>query len=174
MTCCDCSTQPNAVQEALAFVPGWCYNRAAMFTLFPLHPRFVHFPIALLMTGSLLAIVYLLGWRRPALPTLIWGMLGLGWLALFPVVLTGLIDQNQAEVTAAAAPTLNQHIAAGFGLIIVYGLALYERLRAPAVLDDPRRRLWLSALLGVGMLLIVVAGALGGELVFTHGLGRRG
>lgn len=144
-----------------------------MFLLFPLHPRFVHFPIALLLTGSVAAVVYLLGWRRPALPTLAWGMLALGWLALFPVVLTGLIDQNRAQPSPVAVQTLNQHIATGFGLIIIYGLTLYERLRSPAVLEDPRRRLWLLALLGVGMLLIGVAGALGGELVYTHGLGRK-
>lgn len=145
-----------------------------MLSLFPLHPRFVHFPIALLLLGSVVALVYMARWRREALSTLAWGMILLGWVAIFPVVLTGLIDQNQAAIPPAAAQTMDLHIAAGFGLIIVYGLALYERLRAPAVLDDPRRRLLLLLWLSLGMALIVAEGTLGGQLVYTYGIGLRG
>lgn len=141
-----------------------------MISLFPLHPRFVHFPIALLLVGSLVALAYMAR-RREALSTLAWGMILLGWIAIFPAVLTGLIDKNQAAIPPAAAQIMDLHIAVGFGLIIVYGLALYERLRTPAVLDDPRRRLLVLLWLCLGAALIIVEGALGGQLVYTYGAG---
>ncbi len=145
-----------------------------MSILEPLHPRFVHFPVALLATGSVLALAYLLGWRRPALPVAAWVMLLLGWLGIFPAVISGLIDRNAAPDDPAVLAALNPHIAAGFGLLIVYGLLLYERLRTPAVLDQPRRRLWLLALLLAGLALLVVEGWLGGKLVYELGVGVQG
>jgi uncharacterized membrane protein len=139
--------------------------------LVPLHPRFVHFPIALLLAGSVAALVYLLWRRRPALATFAWISLGLGWLALFPVVLTGLIDQNQASRDQAVVAVLNPHIAAGFALIIVYGMVLLERVRGPHALDDPKRRTRLLWFLLFGIGLIVLEGWLGGKLVYDLGVG---
>ena len=124
----------------------------------PLHPSTVHFPIALLATGSVIALVYLLGWRRPALPVVAWAVIFLGWLAVFAAILSGFIDRERAPGDPAVLALLNPHIAAGFGLLIVYGLLLYERLRNPAVLDAPQRRWYLLALLGVGHLVGIAAG----------------
>lgn len=140
----------------------------------PLHPRLVHFPIALLATGSVIALVYLLGWRRPALPIIVWAMILLGWLALFAAVLSGLIDRNSASSDPAIVAVLNPHIAAGFGLLVVYGWLLYERLRSPAVLDQPRRRALLLALFLLGLVLLLVEGWLGGKLVYDLGVGVQG
>ncbi len=148
-----------------------CAILAGMSFLFPLHPRFVHFPIALLVTGSLLALAYLWRWPRPGLASLAWGNLLLGWLALFPAVLAGLIDQNQAPQNEAVLATLNPHIAVGFGLIVVYGLLLYERLRRPDALEGGSPRLRLLLLLLLGLILVVAEGALGGQLVYKFGLG---
>jgi uncharacterized membrane protein len=142
-----------------------------MLLLDPLHPRFVHFPVALLATGSVLALVYLLGWRRTALPGLAWAMLLLGWLGIFPAMLSGLIDRNRAPDDSAIMAVMNPHIAASFGLLILYGLLLYERLRSPAVLDQPRRRWLLLGLLALGLLLLTVEGWLGGKLVYDLGVG---
>jgi uncharacterized membrane protein len=142
-----------------------------MSILEPLHPRLVHFPVALLVTGSVLALVYLLGWRRPALPVAVWLMLLLGWLGVFPAVVSGLVDRNAAPDDPAVLAVMNPHIAAGFGLLIVYGLLLYERLRDAAVLDQPRRRVWLLALLLAGLALLTVEGWLGGRLVYDLGVG---
>lgn len=144
-----------------------------MSLLLPLHPRLVHFPIALLATGSVIALVYLLGWRRPALPVIAWTMILLGWLALFAAVLSGLIDRNRAPGDPAVVAVLNPHIAAGFGLLIVYGWLLYERLRSPAVLDQPRRRALLLALFVLGLALVLVEGWLGGKLVYDLGVGMQ-
>ncbi len=145
-----------------------------MTLLAPLHPRFVHFPIALLLAGSVIALVYMLARQRPALATFAWISLALGWIALFPVVLTGLIDQDQASRDPLVVATLNPHIAAGFGLIVVYGLVLLERLRSPDALDSPKRRVMLVLLLVLGIGLIVFEGWLGGRLVYDLGIGVQG
>ncbi len=140
----------------------------------PLHPSTVHFPIALLATGSVIALAYLLGWRRPALPVVAWAMIFFGWLAVFAAILSGFIDRERAPNDPAVLALLNPHIAAGFGLLIVYGLLLYERLRDPAVLDAPQRRWYLLALLGVGLALVLYSGWSGGKLVYGLGVGVQG
>jgi uncharacterized membrane protein len=142
-----------------------------MSLLDPLHPRFVHFPVALLATGSVVALAYLLGWRRTALPGLAWAMLFLGWLGIFPAMLSGLIDRNRAPDDPAILAVMNPHIAASFGLLIIYGLLLYERLRSPGVLDQPSRRWLLIGLLALGLALLAVEGWLGGKLVYDLGVG---
>lgn len=148
----------------------------------PLHPRLVHFPVALLIVGSLIGLAYVSlsavrpqsGWRRPSLVTSTWSMILLGWLMLFPAVLSGLIDQNSAPREPAVTRLLNLHVAAGFGLIAVYGLLLYERLRTPAVLDDPSKRRRLLLLFMLGLVLVAVEGSVGGQLVYGHGVGVGG
>lgn len=152
-----------------------------MWLLSPLHPRFVHFPIALLLTGSLAALAYIIlarlrsgnGWPRQTLISLTWGCMLIGWLAIFPAVITGLVDQNHAPQTQDVVEVLNRHIAAGFGLIIVYGFLLYERLRKPTVLDNPNSRLLVIILLALGIGLIILEGALGGKLVYQFGVGTQ-
>ncbi len=140
----------------------------------PLHPRFVHFPIALLVTGSVAALAYMLFWRRAPLALLAWSTIFLGWLAVFAAVLTGLIDQSRAVIDAEALDLMNMHIAAGIALIVVYGLLLYLRLREPGVLDNPRQRLVLFLLLVLGVAVVVVEGGIGGILVYDFGVGVGG
>ena len=110
----------------------------------------------------------------PALPAAVWLMLFLGWLGVFPAVVSGLVDRNAAPDDPAVLAALNPHIAAGFGLLIVYGLLLYQRLRDPAVLDRPRQRVWLVALLLAGLALLLLEGWLGGKLVYDLGVGVQG
>jgi uncharacterized membrane protein len=66
---------------------------------------------------------------------------------------------------------MNPHIAASFGLLIIYGLLLYERLRSPDALDQPRRRWLLIGLLALGLALLTIVGWLGGKLVYDLGVG---
>lgn len=143
-------------------------------SLFPLHPRFVHFPVAFLLAGSLAILAYLLGWRRSGLSALGWAMLCLGWLSLFAAILSGLVDQNRAPQDEAIIAVLNPHIAAGFGLVIIYGLLLYERLRNPEALNDKTPRWRLLLLLIPGIVLVLVEGWLGGRLVYQLGVGVGG
>ena len=102
-----------------------------MIALFPLHPRLVHFPIALLVTGSVLALAYMLRWRRPSLAAATWILILLGWISVFFAVVTGLIDRNSAPQDADISSLLSIHTALGFALIAVYGLCLLYTSPSP-------------------------------------------
>ena len=145
-----------------------------MMPLFPLHPRIVHFPIALLVTGSVLALAYMVRWRRPSLAAATWLLILLGWISVFFAVVTGLIDRNSAPQDAAISSLLSIHTALGFALIAVYGLMLYERLRSPTALDSPEMRWRLIVLALLGLALVVIDGWVGGTLVYKYGVGVLG
>ncbi len=130
----------------------------------PLHPRLVHFPVALLLVGSLLLLVSL-RWPRNALRQSGWLNLLLGWVALFPAILTGLADQGALPDTPTVEQVLNRHITGGIALLAIYGYVLYERLRAPHVLDT-KARYRVGALLLVGLVVLLITGDLGGQLAY--------
>jgi uncharacterized membrane protein len=147
-----------------------------------LHPSVVHFPIALLCTGSATGLVYLFFRPRPELRLATW---------LAAAVLTGLIAQSGLPPDAPYRAVLNRHIAAGFTVLAIYGLLLYQRLiygtararKARArmgadgvgaadrdLLDDPARRLWNALLLLIGLASVLFTGWNGGELVYLWGV----
>jgi uncharacterized membrane protein len=156
-----------------------------------LHPSVVHFPIALLCTGSATGLVYLFFRPRPELRLATWLALLAGWVACAAAVLTGLIAQSGLPPDAPYRAVLNRHIAAGFTVLAIYGLLLYQRLiygtararKARArmgadgvgaagrdLLDDPTRRLWNALLLLIGLASVVLTGWNGGELVYLWGV----
>ncbi len=138
----------------------------------PLHPRLVHFPIALLLVGAAALLVY--EWRPfPWLKG--WGFLCLmaGWLLTIPAIVTGLIDKSGLEPNSAANQVANLHTTLIFVAWGLYGLGLYwAYLWRDAI--TPRRRWQLTALLVVATLVLVVAGDLGGRLVYEFGVRVQG
>jgi uncharacterized membrane protein len=171
-----------------------------MTLLFPLHPRFVHFPIALSLTGVVLIMLGLFlkreRWTEYGRFSLV-----LGWFGVLVASLTGLIDESRAPDSPAVQTVLNQHITVGVGLLVVFGLALYLPLRnrglwnptselarrqAPAFQQSrairPQRsmrtqrasrnqRALFMALLVIGAGLLLLEGWLGGKLVYSLGVG---
>lgn len=158
-----------------------------------LHPAIVHFPIALLLLGSVTALVYiyrpLLFARYIDLRRTTWFLLGLGWIAVVPAVLSGLLAQSPLPPDAPYRMVLNWHTATGLGLLVLYGLLLYQawifggekaRKRRAAqnkgaqevvdLLDNPASRLWLTVALAAGILLIFSTGWNGGILVYEWGI----
>ena len=151
-----------------------------------LHPATVHFPIALLLLGSLLALVHL--FRRPAadLRLTVWLLLGLGWLGGAVAVLTGLLAQIDLPPDAPYRAVLNFHIGAGLTVLVLYGFLLYRgwlfrgaRARKARqkrgdptadLLDDAGARAWIVAVVVLGALLIVATGWYGGQLVYQFGV----
>lgn len=151
-----------------------------------LHPATVHFPIALLLLGSLLALVH--PFRRPAadLRLTIWLLLGLGWLGGAVAVLTGLLAQIDLPPDAPYRTVLNVHIGAGLAVLVIYGFLLYrgwlfrgararkarEKRGDPSadLLDDAGARGWIAAVVVLGALLIVATGWYGGQLVYQFGV----
>jgi uncharacterized membrane protein len=147
--------------------------------LITLHPATVHFPIALLLVGSLAGLLYLWWDQRPELRVLTWWLLMLGWAGAGVAALTGLLAQGNLPPQAPYSFVLNGHISSGLALIVVYAALFYRvwlhrnRRRATDsadLLDVPSARLWLTLLLLLGMALVVIGGWLGGQLVYTWGV----
>jgi uncharacterized membrane protein len=139
--------------------------------LIPFHPRFVHFPIALSLVG-VVAIAF--GILRSRERWLSYGRISLllGWLGVLSAVVTGLMDQSRAPQTTEVISVINQHITAGIGLLIVFGLALYWPLRNKKLFAARIPWPYLGLLLA-GMVLVFLEGFLGGKLVYQFGVGVR-
>jgi len=151
-----------------------------------LHPATVHFPIALLLLGSLLALVHLFRRPRADLRLTVWLLLGLGWLGGAVAVLTGLLAQIDLPPDAPYRTVLNFHIGAGLAVLVLYGFLLYrgwlfrsararkvrEKRGDPTadLLDDTGARVWIAAVVVLGALLIVATGWYGGQLVYQFGV----
>ncbi len=155
-----------------------------------LHPSIVHFPIALLLLGSVVALGHLYGLARFAPYTDLrrtgWFLLAAGWLATLPALLSGLLTQSNVPPDAPYRQTLNWHTGTAIALALLYGLVLYrawlfqgakarkaraaQRAAGPNevgdLLDHPPARAWLSLALLGGMALIVATGFNGGQLVY--------
>ncbi|MBP8251426.1 MAG: hypothetical protein KAX40_03620 [Herpetosiphon sp.] len=127
---------------------------------FSLHPQVVHFPIALLLIGSVLTI---LGLRRDRSDwlTISAFMLRLGWWTALLASATGLLTValNFAQAQRDAA-WVNAHAATSLIIVWVYW-QLMPRANRP-----PRQHLH-----GFGIILIIVTGWLGGHI--AHDLGWR-
>ena len=140
--------------------------------LLPLHPRAVHFPIALALVGALFAALGLLR-RRPQ--WIAYGQMSLllGWLGVMAAIVTGLFDQSAAPQTPAVLALINLHITAGIALFIASGLALYWPLRNKRLWDAGKARWGYLALLLLIVALVLIEGWLGGKLVYDLGVGVR-
>jgi uncharacterized membrane protein len=163
-----------------------------------LHPSIVHFPIALLLLGSAVALAHLYGLagRSPRLDLrrTAWFLLLLGWLALLPAVLSGLLAQSPLPPDAPYRTVLNWHTATGLALLVLYGLLLYRgwifqgakarKARAGKrdtnaqevvdLLDNPSSRIWLTFALLAGIALVAATGWNGGILVYEWGVNVAG
>jgi uncharacterized membrane protein len=137
----------------------------------PLHPLVVHFPIALYLLGVLLTLGYL--WRGAAdYERFAYWSFTLSWLGVVVAALVGLIDLGSLAPDDPRRPVVNNHITAGVALLILNGLVVYYRFRWPGVLTGSLRWQYL-ALVAAGTVALVISGWLGGELVYTLGVGVR-
>jgi uncharacterized membrane protein len=146
--------------------------------MYALHPVTVHFPIGLLLVSSLFTFLAL---RRPAggWDTSAYHCLLVGWLAGVIAVLSGTWDAVR-QLTGPDAirdntllTWVNLHAFSNIASLVVYGQALLQRRRHPALLTDAERRGGYLRLHLIGALLMLVGGWLGGYLVYQFGLGVR-
>lgn len=131
-----------------------------------LHAAFVHFPIALLLTGLAGGLVDSAtkkwGWLADAVSWLLWLGAASAWAALG----LGFLAERTAPHVPPAWETLATHKALAFWTVGVFSaLALWRfffRERWP--------RLFVAAWLAAAGVLLATAYQ-GGELVFTHNMG---
>lgn len=145
-----------------------------------LHAAIIHFPIALLLLGSVCALVYVYGLRRPELATGAWWLLFLGWIGTLAAILSGLLAQSGLPPRAPYSAVLNWHIGTGMAVALLYAVLLYlhwlrrprasRRAQSPPWLDDSGARIWITVLLLLGMLLVAATGWNGGRLVYEWGV----
>jgi uncharacterized membrane protein len=140
--------------------------------LFPFHPRFVHFPIALSLVGVAFVVVSFV--RGEVGERWFWAgrlLVFLGWIGALVAGVTGMIDQSRAPDLPVVRDTINSHVTVGIALIIVFGLALYWPLKDKKLLSERAHRWGYLALLLLGVGLILLESWLGGQLVYKLGVG---
>jgi uncharacterized membrane protein len=144
--------------------------------MYPLHPFTVHFPIALLLVSglfTLLAVRRHAGeWERSAYHCLL-----VGWLASVAATLTGLADIARqlggadGQRIGELIGWVNAHAFVNLAAVVVYGQALLQHRRNPAILSDAAGRRGYLRLHLIGAALLVVGGWLGGHLVYVLRIG---
>lgn len=142
----------------------------------PLHPAIVHFPIVLILLGTLVAVaaVVIKRWHLPVLSA---GLLTFGALGAIAATWTGGEDAEMVEETSPQTENvLEQHeewgertrnvaiVAAVLGLGAVAGAAKFPKVT--------RGLSTAAALVAIGASYCVAeTGHYGGELVYKHGAG---
>jgi uncharacterized membrane protein len=136
----------------------------------PLHPLFVHFPIALLSLGFCADALAL--WRKTASAERVgwWNMMA-GTAGLLAAALSGLASKDRAGMlTPAAIETLSSHEQLAFVTIVCFMLLLYWRIRHKTAIPPSLPGLYLL-FLGASLALLWSTAWLGGELVYLFGVG---
>jgi len=137
----------------------------------PVHPVLTDFPIAL-WSASLLADVVGV-WRGGVVyrQFAFWAI-AVGLIVAAPTIVAGLIDYAVIPQGHAAIKGATWHMWIMLGATTAYSCSLFAHIGR---FDLSRFAIWLGiGLSGVGLVLLMIGGWLGGEMVFRYGIGSRG
>lgn len=132
----------------------------------PLHPALVHFPIAcwsLATAGDLLSLM--LGeqaWRLSGLLLLA----GIGFS--LPAMLAGLLELTRLPGDSPLMRHVNRHMFMVLCALAFYTASLFLRLHGTRLVEPGVLAIGSSV---IGFVCLAVAGWLGGQLVYAHGVG---
>ncbi len=134
----------------------------------PIHPMLIPFPLALWTTSFVVDVLFYF-LRHPTLLIVSKFMIAAGCLGALAAAIPGIIDWlsiNNGDVKKVA----NWHARLNITALVVFAISLF--LRMGSYSHFVGRKLTIPFLLSlVGVILIVISGWLGGELVFRYGMG---
>jgi uncharacterized membrane protein len=141
----------------------------------PLHPALVHFPIALILVGAVVAVAAVFIGRR-VLPPLSAGLLAAAALGTVAAAWTGGQEEEMAgELASQAEQALDAHEDWGIATRNAALIAAVLAVGAAAARRLPRFSRGLSVLAAAAALwasvCVAQAGHYGGQLVYRHGVG---
>lgn len=134
-----------------------------------LHPKLVHFPIALLLTSVALDWAGLI-WKEKGFDKAAWYTLLLGLAGTVVTIISGVAAAQSVPADSPAMATLNPHRLLGFITFIAFGLQAVCHWRN-AGKYTPGKRVLHTVIQAVGVVLLIAVGYFGGELVYTFGVG---
>lgn len=134
-----------------------------------IHPLVIHFPIALLLSSVLLSWSNLI-WPGKGLDKAAWYTLLLGLAGAAVSIITGLIAAQAVPANSPALQTLTTHRLLGIATFVIFGLQAICAWRSKGEYSKGKRILHIVIQLA-GVAVIIATGALGGELVYTFGVG---
>ena len=140
----------------------------------PLHPAVVHFPIVLLLLGTVvsLAAAFAPRWRLPLITAV---LIGLGAIGTVVALQTGERDGELIKETPALEQVLEQHEAWAERTEIAAIIAGLFSLGAVFAVRWPAVARGLNVVTAVGAIAatwcVVETGHYGGQLVYQHGAG---
>jgi uncharacterized membrane protein len=141
----------------------------------PLHPAMVHFPIVLIVLGTLASVIAVF-WRKGYVPAFAAALLVMGALGAWAAIATGKSDGGLVENTSAGVePLLEAHENWAERTLTATAIAAVIAIGAAALFRFPRaaRGVAVAAALaaGVASWTVYETGHRGGALVYQHGTG---
>jgi uncharacterized membrane protein len=134
-----------------------------------LHPLFVHFPIALLLSSVALSWAGRL-WQGRSFDQAAWYTLLLGLAGALITVITGLIAAQSVPAGSPALAALTTHRLLGIATFVIFGLQAICAYRSRGIYS-PGKRILHTVIQLIGVALIVAVSIFGGELVYGFGVG---
>jgi uncharacterized membrane protein len=134
----------------------------ALTQVHPLHPMFVHFPIAL--TGAAFLFILLAYWRKnPMLEQAAFANISLAALSTVVAGITGYMDNIKNY--SGTAPNANIKIILAITLFIITSNVSIIRYRNPQLFDTGNRILYIAAY-GISFAIALVLAFLGGVILY--------
>jgi uncharacterized membrane protein len=139
--------------------------------MMPIHPRIVHFPVALLITATIFGILALMftGKRRKFMELMTWN-LSLGVVGALLAIISGLWEEKNLIHNDAIHEIMESHERIGFlmtgGFLLLYAWWIFRksRMRLPEFSSLVFVLVLLTGFLGYGA-------HLGGRMVYEEGAG---
>ena len=135
----------------------------------PIHPMLIPFPVALWTTSFAVDVLFYF-LRHPTLLVMAKFLIAAGCLGAIAAAVFGIIDWLSIK-NGDVKKVANWHARLNIAALVVFAISLFLRMGSYSELVG--RKLTIPFLLSlVGVILITIAGWLGGELVFRYGVGQ--